>query len=112
MKLITAVFKPYVLEEVRHALNGVGIHRMTADDVVGYGREGGHTETHRGIEYTVDSAPKRRIEIVVADEDVEPAINAILNAASSHDHGDGKIWVMPVESFHDIRTGDSGHAAF
>ncbi len=112
MKLITAVFKPYVLEEVRHALNGVGIHRMTADDVIGYGREGGHTETHRGVEYTVDSSPKRRIEIVVADEDLDSAVGAILDAASSHDHGDGKIWVTPVERFYDIRTGDTGTAAF
>ena len=111
MKLITAVIKPYVFDEVRHALDEAGIRRMTTSEVVGYGREGGHSETYRGVEYQVDSSPKLRVEIVVPASEVEAAVQAVLASAGSQEHGDGKIWVTSVQEFFDIRTGDSGTAA-
>ena len=111
MKLITAIFRPYMFDEVRDALEDIDIHRMTTDDVSGYGRGGGHTETVRGVAHRIASSPKRRVHIVVADEDVDAAVAAIVESASSHAQGDGKVWVTPVERFVDIGTGKAGSAA-
>ena len=111
MKLITAVIKPFKLEEVRDALERVGVHGMTATEVKGYGRQTGHTEIYRGSEYVISFLPKMKVEVVVADDRVEAALEAIELAARTGVIGDGKIFVAPVERAVRIRTGEGGDDA-
>jgi nitrogen regulatory protein P-II 1 len=111
MKKIEAVIKPFKLDEVREALSGIGVSGMTVTEVKGFGRQKGHTELYRGAEYVVDFLPKIKIEAVVADGQVEGAIEAIVNAARTGKIGDGKIFVTPVEQVIRIRTGESDEAA-
>jgi nitrogen regulatory protein PII len=108
MKLITAVIKPYKLDEVKDALKVAGIAGMTAAEVRGFGRQGGHTETYRGAEYQIDFVPKVMLEIVTDDAQVDMVIDTIARAANSGKIGDGKIWVTPVERIVRIRTGEEG----
>ena len=111
MKKIEAVIKPFKLDEVREALSEVGITGLTVTEVKGFGRQKGHTELYRGAEYVVDFLPKIKIEIVVANENVDAAIDAIIKAARTGKIGDGKIFVTPVEQVVRIRTGETGEAA-
>ena len=111
MRKIEAIIKPFKLEEVKSALGEVGIQGMTVIEVKGFGRQKGHTETYRGSEYTVDFLPKIKIEIVVADSLVQPAIKAIVEAAKTGKIGDGKIFVSTVEQAVRIRTGETGAVA-
>ncbi len=108
MKLITAVIKPYKLDEVKDALKAAGIAGMTAAEVRGFGRQGGHTETYRGAEYQIDFVPKVMLEIVADDTQVDMVLDTIARAANSGKIGDGKIWVTPVERVVRIRTGEEG----
>jgi nitrogen regulatory protein P-II 2 len=107
MKLITAVIKPFKLEEVRSALTDLGLEGMTVTEVKGYGRQKGHTEIYRGAEYAVSFLPKIKIEVVVPDEQAEKALLAIQRAAKTGQIGDGKIFVSPVEHTMRIRTGET-----
>lgn len=111
MKLVTAVIKPHRWEEVRLALESFGVTGMTVSEVSGYGRQRGHTEVYRGAEYDVALVPKIRIEIVVHDADVEDVCQIATAAARTGRIGDGKVWVMPVESVLRVRTGDRDSAA-
>ena len=111
MKQITAVIKPFKLDEVREALADVGVNGLTVTEVKGFGRQKGHTELYRGAEYVVDFLPKIKVEAVVADALVERAIEAITKAARTGKIGDGKIFVTAVEQVVRIRTGESGEAA-
>lgn len=108
MKLITAIIKPFKLDEVREALSGVGVQGITVTEVKGFGRQKGHTELYRGAEYVVDFLPKIKIEVALADELVDSAVEAIENAARTGKIGDGKIFVAPLEQVIRIRTGESG----
>jgi len=108
MKLITAIIKPFKLEDVRDALLAVGVHGMTITEVKGYGRQRGHTEIYRGAEYVVNFLPKIRLEIAVAEEDAERVVEAISTAAKTGQIGDGKIFVTPIEQALRIRTGETG----
>ncbi len=108
MKLITAVVKPFKLDDVKDALKSAGAQGITVSEVRGFGRQGGHTETYRGAEYNIEFVPKVRIEIVVDDSVVDNAIEAIRTAASTGKIGDGKIWVTNVEKIVRIRTGETG----
>jgi nitrogen regulatory protein P-II 2 len=107
MKLVTAIIKPFKLEEVRDALSAVGVHGMTITEVKGYGRQKGHTELYRGAEYAVNFLPKIRIEVVVPAEDAEKVVEAIGSAAKTGQIGDGKIFVTPIEQALRIRTGET-----
>jgi nitrogen regulatory protein PII len=111
MKLITAVIKPFKLEEVKEALAAAGIEGMTVTEVKGFGRQKGHTEIYRGSEYTVDFLPKVKVEIAVADEVAAKAIDAIAKAAKTGKIGDGKIFVIPLEEVVRIRTDERGESA-
>jgi nitrogen regulatory protein P-II 1 len=111
MKLVTAVIKPHKWEDVRAALATVGITGMTVSEVSGYGRQKGHTEVYRGAEYDVALVPKVRLEVVVDDGDAEAVVDAIVKAAATGRIGDGKVWVVPVESIVRVRTGDRDEAA-
>ncbi len=111
MKLITAVIKPFKLDEVREALAEVGVSGLTVTDVKGFGRQKGHTELYRGAEYVVDFLPKIKVEAVVSDVLVERAIEAITRAARTGKIGDGKIFVCSIEQVVRIRTGETGDAA-
>jgi len=111
MKKIEAIIKPFKLEEVKEALSSLGIQGMTVIEVKGFGRQKGHTEIYRGSEYTVDFLPKIKIEVVVPDKLVNPAIEAIARAARTGKIGDGKVFVSPVENIVRIRTGESGEEA-
>ena len=111
MKLVTAVIKPHKWEDVRAALETVGVTGMTVSEVSGYGRQKGHTEVYRGAEYDIALVPKVRLEIVVDDADVEAITAAIVNAGKTGQIGDGKVWVSPVESVVRVRTGDQDEAA-
>ncbi|MCX3061083.1 P-II family nitrogen regulator [Streptomyces beihaiensis] len=108
MKLITAVVKPYRLDEVKTALQELGVHGLTVTEASGYGRQRGHTEVYRGAEYQVDLVPKVRIEVVVGDDDAEAAMDAIVRAARTGKIGDGKVWAVPVDSVVRVRTGERG----
>jgi nitrogen regulatory protein P-II 1 len=108
MKLITAVIKPFKLDEVREALGEIGITGLTVTEVKGFGRQKGHTELYRGAEYVVDFLPKVKIEAVVDDKVVEQAVDAIIKAARTGKIGDGKIFVQEVEQVIRIRTGETG----
>jgi len=111
MKLITAVVKPHQVDEVKEALNGIGVQGMTVTEAQGYGRQGGHTETYRGTEYKVSFTPKSRLEVVVGDNAAQAAVDAIMNAARTGKIGDGKIWVSDVSNIVRIRTGEQGQDA-
>jgi nitrogen regulatory protein P-II 1 len=108
MKLITAVIKPFKLDEVKDALRAAGVEGMTISEARGFGRQGGHTETYRGTEYQIDLVPKVRIEIVADDDSVDAIVDTLVNAARSGKIGDGKVWVNAVESLVRIRTGETG----
>ncbi|MEV4555800.1 P-II family nitrogen regulator [Kitasatospora sp. NPDC049285] len=108
MKLITAVVKPFKLDEVKTALQELGVHGLTVTESSGYGRQHGHTEVYRGAEYRIDLVPKVRIEVVVEDEDAERVTAAIVTAARTGKIGDGKVWVVPVEGIVRVRTGERG----
>jgi nitrogen regulatory protein PII len=111
MKLITAVIKPFRLDDVRNALAEVGVQGMTVTEVKGFGRQRGHTELYRGAEYVVDFLPKVKIEVAVSDNLVERAIEAIIEAAKTGKVGDGKIFITNIEQVHRIRTGETGDQA-
>ncbi len=111
MKLISAIIKPFKLDEVREALAAIGIQGMTVTDVRGFGRQKGHTELYRGAEYVVDFLPKTKIEVAVADEFLEQVIEAIGKSASTGKIGDGKIFVVNLEEVVRIRTGETGAGA-
>jgi len=111
MKLITAIIKPFKLDDVRAALSQIGVQGITVTEVKGFGRQKGHTELYRGAEYVVDFLPKVKLEIAVADEDVEKAAEAIINTANSGKIGDGKIFVSDLEQVIRIRTGETGEDA-
>ena len=111
MKMITAVIKPFKLEEVREALAECGVTGLTVTEVKGFGRQKGHTELYRGAEYVVDFLPKVKVEVVVKTEDVDRGVDAIVNVARTGKIGDGKIFVTPVERVVRIRTGDLDDAA-
>jgi nitrogen regulatory protein P-II 2 len=111
MKLVTAIVKPFRLDDVRNALSEVGIQGMTVSEVKGFGRQRGHTELYRGAEYVVDFLPKAKIEVAVADERVDEVIEAIVNSAKTGKVGDGKIFVTPIEQVLRIRTGETGDSA-
>ncbi len=108
MKLITAIIKPYKLDEVKSALQAFGVHGLTVTEASGYGRQRGHTEVYRGAEYTIDLVPKIKLDLVVEDHDVETLIDVIAKAAQTGKIGDGKVWVTPVESVVRVRTGERG----
>jgi nitrogen regulatory protein P-II 1 len=111
VKQITAVIKPFKLDEVRESLAAVGVSGLTVTEVKGFGRQKGHTELYRGAEYVVDFLPKVKVELVVADDSFENAIEAIVKAARTGKIGDGKIFVTPVEQVVRIRTGETGSDA-
>ncbi len=111
MKQVTAIIKPFKLDEVREALAEVGVNGLTVTEVKGFGRQKGHTELYRGAEYVVDFLPKIRIEMIIADEIVDSVIEALLRAARTGKIGDGKIFVSSVEQAIRIRTGESGDSA-
>jgi nitrogen regulatory protein P-II 1 len=111
MKLVTAIVKPFKLDDVREALKGLGVEGMTITEVQGFGRQRGQTEVYRGAEYTVNFVPKARVEVLVADADVVRITDAIVEAAHTGKIGDGKIWVVDVDSATRIRTGEKGDEA-
>jgi nitrogen regulatory protein PII len=111
MKLVTAIIKPFKLDEVRESLSEVGITGLTVTETKGFGRQKGHTELYRGAEYVVDFLPKIRVEVAVTDEQVEPVIEAIVKAARTGKIGDGKIFVTPLDGVVRIRTGETGDTA-
>ena len=111
MKLVTAVIKPFKLDDVREALSEIGVQGITVTEVKGFGRQKGHTELYRGAEYVVDFLPKVKIEVALDDDQVEPAIAAIIDAAKTDKIGDGKIFVSTIEQAIRIRTGESGSEA-
>jgi nitrogen regulatory protein P-II 1 len=108
MKLITAVVKPFKLDDVKSALREAGVVGMTVTEVRGFGRQGGHTETYRGAEYQIDFVPKSKVEVVVDDDQVDRLVELLTDAARSGKIGDGKIWVTAVDTLIRIRTGESG----
>ena len=111
MRKIEAIIKPFKLDEVKEALHGIGIQGMTVTEVKGFGRQKGHTELYRGAEYVVDLVPKMKLEIMIPDDLVERAIDAIIGAASTGKIGDGKIFVRSIENAIRIRTGEQGDQA-
>ena len=111
MKLITAIIKPFKLEEVREALSEIGVQGITVTEVKGFGRQKGHTELYRGAEYVVDFLPKVKVEVVVKTEDLDRCVDAIVGVARTGKIGDGKIFVTPVERVVRIRTGDLDESA-
>ena len=108
MKLISAIVKPHRIEEVKEALRDIGVNGLTTTDVEGFGRQRGHTEVYRGAEYQVDFVPKVKVEVVVADDDAQGVIDAIVKAARTGKIGDGKVWVTEAEQVIRIRTGERG----
>ena len=108
MKLVTAIVKPFKLDDVKAALKGVGVVGMTVSEVRGFGRQGGHTETYRGSEYQIDFVPKSKVEIIVEESEVDRVVDAIVEAAHTDRIGDGKVWVTTVDELVRIRTGERG----
>ena len=108
MKLITAIIKPFKLDDVKNALKETGLSGMTVSEVQGFGRQRGHTEVYRGAEYTIDFVPKIRIEVLTADGEVDRVVSAIVGAARTDKIGDGKVWVTDVDGVTRIRTGEKG----
>jgi nitrogen regulatory protein P-II 1 len=111
MKLVTAIVKPFVLEDVKGALEQIGVLGMTVSEVQGYGRQKGHTEVYRGAEYSVDFVPKVRVEVVADDTHADKVVDAIVESARTGKIGDGKVWVTPVDSVIRVRTGERGSDA-
>ena len=111
MKLVTAIIKPFTLEDVKTGLEELGVLGMTVSEVQGYGRQKGHTEVYRGAEYAVDFVPKVRVEVVVDDTVVDKVVDVIVAAARTGKIGDGKVWVSPVETIVRVRTGERGSDA-
>jgi nitrogen regulatory protein P-II 1 len=111
MKLITAIIKPFKLDDVKSAMEAQGVHGLTVSEVSGFGRQKGHTEVYRGAEYTVDLVPKVRLEVVVEDDTVDAIVDAIVAAAKTGKIGDGKVWVSPIDSIVRVRTGERGSEA-
>ena len=111
MKLITAIIKPFKLDEVKDALKAAGVEGMTVSEARGFGRQGGHTETYRGTEYQIDFVPKVKVEIVTDDDAVDRIVELLVDAARSGKIGDGKVWVTDVDSMIRIRTGETGSSA-
>jgi len=111
VRLITAIVKPFKLDEVKEALQGLSVHGMTVSEVRGFGRQGGHTEVYRGAEYTVAFIPKVRIEVLTDDEEAVQIANAIVDAAQTGQIGDGKVWITTVDDVIRVRTGEVGHDA-
>jgi nitrogen regulatory protein P-II 1 len=111
MKLITAIIKPFKLDDVKSALESFGVHGITVSEASGYGRQKGHTEVYRGAEYTVDLVPKVRVEVVVDDADATRILDVIVAAASTGSIGDGKVWTTPVDDIVRVRTGERGAEA-
>src|SRR5687767_5248493 len=108
MRLITAIVKPFKLDDVKTALESYGVHGLTVSEASGYGRQKGHTEVYRGAEYTVDLVPKVRVEVLVEDDDAEDVIEVIVKSAQTGRIGDGKVWSLPVETVVRVRTGERG----
>jgi nitrogen regulatory protein P-II 1 len=108
MKLITAILKPFKLDDVKDALQAAGVTGMTVSEASGFGRQRGHTEVYRGAEYTVDLVPKVRLEVLVDDNDAAAIVDVIVKAASTGYIGDGKVWTTPVDSIVRVRTGERG----
>ena len=108
MKLITAILKPFKLDDVKNALQAFGITGMTVSESSGFGRQGGHTEVYRGAEYTVDLVPKVRLEVLVDSKEADAVIDVIVKAASTGSIGDGKVWSSPVDAIVRVRTGERG----
>jgi nitrogen regulatory protein P-II 1 len=108
MQLVTAIIKPHMLDEVKDALKGKGVTGITVSEVKGFGRQGGHTETYRGTEYTIEFLPKVKVEVVVDEDDVDGIVDAIASSAQTGKIGDGKIWVTSVGRLVRIRTGEEG----
>ncbi|GAA4627070.1 nitrogen regulatory protein P-II [Actinoallomurus vinaceus] len=111
MKLVTAVIKPFKLDDVKAALETFGVHGMTVSEASGYGRQRGHTEVYRGAEYKVDLVPKLRVEVLVDDEDADDIVDVIVKAAQTGKIGDGKVWSIPVDTVVRVRTGETGPEA-
>ena len=108
MKLITAIIKPFKVDDVKEALKEAGVVGITVTEVKGFGRQGGHTETYRGTEYQIDFVPKVKLEVVIDDLDMDRVVDVIVAAAGTGKIGDGKVWVTPVEAVVRIRTGEQG----
>ena len=111
MRLVTAVIKPFKLDDVKQALEALGVQGMTVSEVQGFGRQRGHTEVYRGAEYSVAFVPKVRVEVLVDDADAAPVVDAVVQAASTGSIGDGKVWTTPVEELVRVRTGERGAEA-
>lgn len=111
MKLVTAIVKPFTLDDITAALEQAGVHGLTLSEVRGFGRQRGHTEVYRGAEYAVDVVPKIKVEVVVDDEMAGAVVHLIVDAARTGTIGDGKVWVTPVEAVVRVRTGEEGAAA-
>lgn len=108
MKLVTAIIKPFTLEDVKAALERIGVLGMTVSEVQGFGRQKGHTEIYRGAEYAVDFVPKIRVEVVVDEAQVDKTVDAVIEASRTGKIGDGKVWVTPVDTVIRVRTGERG----
>ena len=108
MKLVTAVIKPFKLDDVKNALESFGVNGITVSEASGYGRQRGHTEVYRGAEYTVDLVPKVRVEVLVDDADADDVIEVIVKSAQTGKIGDGKVWSVPVDTVVRVRTGERG----
>ena len=108
MKLITAVIKPFKLDEVKEALKGAGVNGITVTEVQGFGRQSGHTEVYRGAEYTVEFVPKIKVEVLADDDQVDAIAEALVNSARTEKIGDGKLWITEVGAVQRIRTGEKG----
>ncbi|MDQ6798464.1 MAG: P-II family nitrogen regulator [Actinomycetota bacterium] len=111
MRLVTAIIKPFKLDDVKEALRTLGVQGMTVSEVQGFGRQRGHTEVYRGTEYTVDFVPKIRVEVATDDASATAVVQAIVDAARTDKIGDGKVWVVPIEDVVRIRTGEMGQDA-
>ena len=111
MKLITAVIKPFKLDDVKAALETFGVMGLTVSEASGYGRQKGHTEVYRGAEYKVDLVPKLRVEVLVDDDDLDEVLDVVVKAAQTGKIGDGKVWAVPVETVIRVRTGETGAEA-
>jgi nitrogen regulatory protein P-II 1 len=108
MRLVTAVIKPFRLDEVKTALEAFGVHGMTVSEVSGFGRQRGHTEVYRGAEYVVDFVPKLRVEVLVEDADAADVVDVIVKSAQTGKIGDGKVWTTPIDDVVRVRTGERG----
>ena len=111
MRLVTAVIKPFKLDDVKQALESFGVHGMTVSEANGYGRQKGHTEVYRGAEYIVDLVPKVRVEVLVEDDDADDVVDVIVKSAQTGKIGDGKVWSVPVDQVVRVRTGERGAGA-